>query len=67
MSTFVGAFGPPTDLKKLFHPEFFNGTARFTKCKQLFEYHIYSYLETSGGQSSNLYLNVVHFFNASVK
>ncbi len=28
---------------------------------------IYSYLETSGGQSSNLYLNVVHFFNTSVK
>jgi len=28
--------------------------------------NIYSYLETSGGQSSNLYLNVVHFFNASV-
>jgi hypothetical protein len=27
--------------------------------------NIYSYLETSGGQSSNLYLNVVHFFNAS--
>jgi hypothetical protein len=27
---------------------------------------IYSYLETSGGQSSHLYLNVVHFFNASV-
>jgi len=26
---------------------------------------IYSYLETSGGQSSNLYLNVVHFFNTS--
>jgi hypothetical protein len=26
----------------------------------------YSYLETSGGQISNLYLNVVHFFNASV-
>jgi hypothetical protein len=23
---------------------------------------IYSYLETSGGQSSNPYLNVVHFF-----
>jgi len=23
---------------------------------------IYSYLETSGGQTSNLYLNVVHFF-----
>jgi hypothetical protein len=28
--------------------------------------NIYSYLETSGDQSSNLYLNVVHFFNTSV-
>jgi hypothetical protein len=28
--------------------------------------NIYSYLETSGGSSSNLYLNVVHFFNTSV-
>jgi len=27
---------------------------------------IYSYLDTSGGQSSILYLNVVHFFNTSV-
>jgi len=27
---------------------------------------IHSYLETSGGQSSNLYLNVVLFFNTSV-
>jgi hypothetical protein len=27
---------------------------------------IYSYLETSGGQSPNLYFYVVHFFNASV-
>jgi hypothetical protein len=26
--------------------------------------NIYSYLETSDGQSSNLYLNVLHFFNA---
>ncbi len=25
-----------------------------------------SYLEASGGQSSNLYCNVVHFFNTSV-
>jgi len=31
-----------------------------------FNINIYSYLETSGGQSSNLYLNVVHFFNTSV-
>ncbi len=28
--------------------------------------NIYSYLETSGGHSSNLYLNAVHFFNTSV-
>jgi hypothetical protein len=28
--------------------------------------NIYSYLETSGGQSSNLYLNCVHFFNTSI-
>jgi len=35
---------------------------KIKKCKQLFETNIYSYLETSGGQSSNLYLNVVDFF-----
>jgi hypothetical protein len=29
--------------------------------------NIYSHLGTSGGQSSKLYLNVVHSFNASVK
>jgi hypothetical protein len=28
--------------------------------------NIYSYSETFGGQSYNLYLNVVHFFNISV-
>ncbi len=28
--------------------------------------NIYSYLETSGGESFNIYLNVVHFFNISV-
>ncbi len=28
--------------------------------------NIYSYLETSGVQSSNPYLNVLHFFNARV-
>jgi hypothetical protein len=27
---------------------------------------IYSFLETSGCQSSNLYLNVAHFFSTSV-
>jgi hypothetical protein len=28
--------------------------------------NIYSYLETSGGQSSNLYLNAVDFFNTGL-
>ncbi len=28
--------------------------------------NIYSYLEISGGQSSYIYLNVVHFFNTRV-
>jgi hypothetical protein len=28
--------------------------------------NIYSYLETSSGQSYNPYLNVVHFFNTRV-
>jgi len=28
--------------------------------------NINSYLETSGGQSSNQYLNIVYFFNARV-
>jgi hypothetical protein len=28
--------------------------------------NIYSYLETPGGQSSNPYLNFVHFFNTRV-
>ncbi len=27
---------------------------------------IYSYLETSGDQSANLYFNIVHIFNTSV-
>jgi hypothetical protein len=28
--------------------------------------NIYSYLETSGGQSFNLYIYVVHLFNTSI-
>jgi hypothetical protein len=31
-----------------------------------FNTNIYTYLETSGGQSSNFYLNIVHFFSTSV-
>jgi hypothetical protein len=40
-----------------------NGTAHFKKCKQLFQYQ---HLEASGGQSSYLYLNVLHIFTTSV-
>jgi hypothetical protein len=43
-----------------------NGTAQFKNVKNYLNTNIYSYLETSGGQSSNLYLNAVQFFNASV-
>ncbi len=34
--------------------------------KNCFNTNIYSYLETSGGQSLNQYLNVVYFFNTNV-
>jgi hypothetical protein len=42
-----------------------NGEACFKKCQQLLEYqHLLS--EKSGGQSSNAYLIVLHFFNTRV-
>jgi hypothetical protein len=44
-------------------PNISNATAHFKRCKQLFEYKHLSYLETSGGQCSNPYLNVVRFLN----
>jgi hypothetical protein len=43
-----------------------NGTASFKNVNSYLNTTIYSYLETFGGQSSSLYLNVVHFFNTSV-
>ncbi len=43
-----------------------NGTARFKNMNNCLNTNIYSYLETSGGQSSNTYLSVVHFFNTRV-
>ncbi len=43
-----------------------NGTTHFKNVNNYLNTNIYSYLETSGGQSSNLYLNVVHFFNTRV-
>ncbi len=48
-------------------------SGHITKLKQsifapfdIYDTNIYSYLETSGGKSYNVYLNVVHFFNTSV-
>jgi hypothetical protein len=42
------------------------GTVRFKNVDSRLNTKIYSYLETSGGQSSNPHLNVVHFFNTRV-
>jgi len=39
----------------------YNGTVLFKKCKHLFEYQHLLLFETTGGQSSYLYLNVAHF------
>ena len=43
-----------------------NGTASFNNVNFCLNTNIHYYLETSGGQSSNLYLNAVGSFNASV-
>jgi hypothetical protein len=38
----------------------------FKNVKNCLNTNIYSYLETSGGQSYNLSLNVVHFYNTRI-
>ena len=43
-----------------------NGTACFKNVDNYLNIDIYPCLQTSCGQSSNLYLNVVYFFNTSV-
>ncbi len=43
-----------------------NITVHFKNVNNYLNTNIYSYIDTSGGKSSNLYLHVVHFFNASV-
>jgi hypothetical protein len=44
----------------------YNRTGQFKNVNSCLNTNIYSYLEISRGQSSNLYLNVAHFFNTSV-
>jgi hypothetical protein len=43
-----------------------NGTSQFQNVNGCLNTNIYSYLETPAGQSSNVYLSVVHFFNTSI-
>jgi hypothetical protein len=43
-----------------------NETAQLKNANNFLNSNIYSYLETSGDQISNLYLNVVHFLNTRV-
>jgi hypothetical protein len=43
-----------------------NGTTRFKNVNNCFKTNTSSYLETSGGQSSNIYFYFVHFFNTRV-
>ncbi len=52
--------------KKCFEVDFPNEQRALQNVSNYLNTNIYSYLETSGGQSSNLYFNVVHFFNTSV-
>jgi hypothetical protein len=47
-------------------PQMSNGTAPLKNVNNYLNTNIYSSLETSGGQSSNLYVIVVNFFNTSV-
>jgi len=42
--------------------ELLNGTALLKNVNNYLNTNIYSYLETSGCQSSELYLNVIQFF-----
>ncbi len=42
-----------------------NAMTHFKEVCHCLNANIYSYLETSGGQISNLYLNVINFFSTS--
>ncbi len=62
-------YGPrwPALIRKILYEVFLletrNGTAPFKNVNNCWYTNIYSYLETSSGQSSNPYLNFVHFSN----
>jgi len=55
--------------KILFHSIYISPTIEHCTLRNVNNYlntNIYSYLETSGGQSSNIYLKAIDFFNTSV-
>jgi hypothetical protein len=53
------------DNQNYIEPGPYNGKAHFENVKKCLNTVICSYLDTSGGQSSDLYINV-HFLNTSV-
>jgi hypothetical protein len=55
-----------TKLLTIFYDNFRMKPHAYKNVNNCLNTNIYSYLETSGGQSSNLYLTVVHYFNTSV-
>ncbi len=59
----VGQHGPRIFLQHLISKGSQNGTTCFKNVNNCLNTNIHSYLDTSGGQSSNPHLNVVHFLN----
>jgi hypothetical protein len=53
-------------LHNVYSGHWHNGTVPLKNVNNGLNTNIYSYLEISGGQTYNLYLNVVHFFNTSL-
>jgi hypothetical protein len=53
------------DFSQLYYAKH-NGTMHFKNINLCLNTNNYSYLETSGGQSYDLYLNFIHFSNTSV-
>jgi len=60
------AFFVQTVWQYLFDRHHYNGTTHFQNANNYLNTNIYPYLETPGGQSFNLYLNVLDFFNTRV-
>ncbi len=69
MSVDFYGIDPMAQFSKLFYfsnSKDSNGTVHFKNVTNCLNTNIYCYLEISGGKISNLYLNVVCFYNTSV-